>query len=486
MIKTYALHSELNESKQVLVNEVLVEYRILAKLIASRQWEHFFKNGRFNKNLDCKDINTKLSARYIQACQYQVVSMLNSYLSNLKVLYKKMVFRSSIPVIDHVYLFSINKFGKWFSDELILKEKLVNKELLFLAKKVFKMAMSRNRRPSFDRINLALDEKVAQLQENKNSTEFDYWIRFSTLRKGKPVMIPVKSNRYFDSIDGVLKNFVQINFDFCGKMNGVSFMKDVQDKKKNYKPKLKKIAIDIGLKTLIATDHGDLFGRGWLKKLEKYDKIIVNLQAELQRQNIKPNNSKRFKQANKKLKAFIKNEINRVFNRFVKIHAPQKIVVENLNFYNPNLSKKMNRLIRNFGLSAITNKLNELNITYGIEIKYINPAYTSQECSKCGYTDKKNRKKQETFICRFCGKKMHADVNGSKTIFGRSENDEIGNIYLKKTKILELLVKKFINNLSETQLRDDRIARLLNTNPYFGKVLQEPKFQALYKNQCLV
>ena len=52
----------------------------------------------------------------------------------------------------------------------------------------------------------------------------------------------------------------------------------------------------------------------------------------------------------------------------------------------------------------------------GIKVKYINPAYTSQTCSKCGNVDKENRIDQATFICKECGLKINADYNASLNI----------------------------------------------------------------------
>ena len=52
----------------------------------------------------------------------------------------------------------------------------------------------------------------------------------------------------------------------------------------------------------------------------------------------------------------------------------------------------------------------------GIKVKYINPAYTSQKCSKCGNIDKENRIDQATFICKECGLKINADYNASLNI----------------------------------------------------------------------
>jgi len=46
----------------------------------------------------------------------------------------------------------------------------------------------------------------------------------------------------------------------------------------------------------------------------------------------------------------------------------------------------------------------------------VNPAYTSQTCSKCGYTDKENRKTQARFQCVSCGFASNADTNAAINI----------------------------------------------------------------------
>ncbi|MFC4289702.1 RNA-guided endonuclease TnpB family protein [Neobacillus cucumis] len=54
----------------------------------------------------------------------------------------------------------------------------------------------------------------------------------------------------------------------------------------------------------------------------------------------------------------------------------------------------------------------------GIKIRYINPAYTSQRCSKCGYICKENRESQEVFKCKnnSCGYSANADFNAARNI----------------------------------------------------------------------
>ncbi|WP_308376674.1 zinc ribbon domain-containing protein [Streptomyces sp. ISL-99] len=50
---------------------------------------------------------------------------------------------------------------------------------------------------------------------------------------------------------------------------------------------------------------------------------------------------------------------------------------------------------------------------------YVNPAYTSQECSQCHHTHRHNRPNQAVFICRACGFVDHADRNSSHNIAAR-------------------------------------------------------------------
>jgi IS605 OrfB family transposase len=57
----------------------------------------------------------------------------------------------------------------------------------------------------------------------------------------------------------------------------------------------------------------------------------------------------------------------------------------------------------------------------GVPVTYVDPAYTSQQCSECSYTDRNNRAGQATFACRACGVTLHADVNGSRNIVLRAD-----------------------------------------------------------------
>lgn len=52
----------------------------------------------------------------------------------------------------------------------------------------------------------------------------------------------------------------------------------------------------------------------------------------------------------------------------------------------------------------------------GIDVKYIEPRYTSQRCNHCGVIDKASRVTQDKFKCTTCGHTTNADLNASRNI----------------------------------------------------------------------
>ncbi|WP_328285691.1 RNA-guided endonuclease InsQ/TnpB family protein [Streptomyces sp. GQFP] len=55
----------------------------------------------------------------------------------------------------------------------------------------------------------------------------------------------------------------------------------------------------------------------------------------------------------------------------------------------------------------------------GVPVVYVDPAYSSRECSRCHHIDRRNRPSQAVFVCRFCGFVEHADLNASHNIAAR-------------------------------------------------------------------
>jgi IS605 OrfB family transposase len=56
----------------------------------------------------------------------------------------------------------------------------------------------------------------------------------------------------------------------------------------------------------------------------------------------------------------------------------------------------------------------------GVRIVLVNPAHTSQTCSRCGHCEKANRRSQARFLCVSCGFSAHADANAACNIARRA------------------------------------------------------------------
>jgi transposase len=51
--------------------------------------------------------------------------------------------------------------------------------------------------------------------------------------------------------------------------------------------------------------------------------------------------------------------------------------------------------------------------TFGKTVVYVNPAYTSKTCSRCG---QRGARKGLVFKCKHCGFELNADLNASRNI----------------------------------------------------------------------
>jgi transposase, IS605 OrfB family, central region len=477
---SYLFVNYANKGKLEKINQVLTEYRKTAKDIAIYLWDIFFRFGKLphRKKINIKHIPSYLSERYKYVCLWQVYDILSGYIAGIQYQFANIVFNSSLNKEDKLILLALNNVNGWLvydKEEIEIYErkgKDVEKKTVKvsefhkkLARKIFKHLLGKNKRPRFNNISMHLDGKVVDISKKKENgaKSFDYWIKIATLEKGKPIYIPLKANTYAEKLEGEFLNYCQVVKDNNGN---IEFRVVKELKKKEYIPLIDEIAIDLGLNPLFAINKGDLFGRNFLDVLKSFDEKITKRMASLQKRKIKPRDDKKYRQYVDKLRDYLKNEINRLLNVIVKIYKPKRIIVERLDFRSPELSKRLNRLIQRFGKKYIKQKLERLQQLYGIEIIEINPAYTSQECSSCGYVDERNRKNTQEFECRACKNKINAQINGAKNILKRSS---LENLHLTKKQVLKILTERYLERLKGCKSPP---LDILKGNPYFKDCLR--------------
>lgn len=398
-------------------------------------------------------VQTPLSARFVQTCYSQTIETYLSWLTKLEDVIRSYLTNSSVSEQDEFFLVScyrINKHHFWYDNKLSLdwhqtkdgkllvptKQNKANvtlpvsDDILFFMRRLMKQARKRIRFPRLKQLKtLKLDEKVAILEVSKNATHFDYFLKLSTLEKGKPIYLPLNRNPYLDEclMKGNKKPFVQLRLD--DKKCVISAI--VEYDKAPLRPSDSSLGLDFGMVSMFTTSDGEQHGLTSFAKLKIWDEELIVLTKELQEKGIKLTSNARYVQLQKRIQSYFKNEICRILNKLSKKNVGV-FVVEQLDFRASGLSRKMNRLIGRTYRSIVKAKLARSEEQFGIQIAGVNPAYTSQECSRCHYVSKNNRKSQKQFICGHCYLHCNADVNAGRVINQRRSLISEFPVYSKK------------------------------------------------------
>ena len=117
--------------------------------------------------------------------------------------------------------------------------------------------------------------------------------------------------------------------------------------------------------------------------------------------------------------ARFKDTINHRYSRYIVDMAVKNncgvIQMEDLKGISKN-----NIFLKNWPYFDLQKKIEYKAKEKGIVVKMINPMYTSQRCSKCGYINKENRVSQDTFKCVKCDFRhnfyVNADYNAARNI----------------------------------------------------------------------
>lgn len=254
------------------------------------------------------------------------------------------------------------------------------------------------------KVSIDLDYRICDIEKDK-SKEFNEFIRIrlpfrdlNTKNRGLTVNIPIKYHK--QSLK--YKNWTRRN---TIKLldNGTIIL--VYDSIVNpEKPVFAKqeIGIDIGYKKLISDSNGKFYG----KNLEAIYKKIGN----------KKRGSKSYlKSLNHRT-----NETNRIANEFLFKNDFDCLVLEDLKSvkFKSKLSRKTNNFMQYWSYRTLLTKLERLAEEEGFLLCYVNPAYTSQQCSSCGQIDK-NSRNGESYHCSVCDMTMDADTNAAINILHR-------------------------------------------------------------------
>lgn len=445
LMRTDRVPHTMNAGKVDALLGFVRAYRVMACGVGRVQWRLFFEMGATNKYAPAKHLNGHCGAAAVQMASMQVQEQIDGWLSNRANEFREVVQHSSLsPEIRH-QLHTINRRQAWFSREPVsLRGAEIPADVRALGRSIMHHVMGRHRRPDLSHLSPRLDSRIVTIGCATEAKAASLWASFKLVgRKGR-IHVPLHPGKHCLSRGGQRSNTLLL----CTDDHGLS-VRLVQDmtlpfavSRTTYEPRTERIGIDFGLSTLIATDRGDLMGRGIISDLIRLDRQITGIARHRMRAGGKPSDSSRYRELVRRVRGMLRTRINAALNRLVEVHAPAELVVERLDFRSPDLSRRMNRLLTNCGRAVFRAKLADLYERFGIETAEVASPYTSQECSSCHYVDRRNRLSQSEFRCRFCGSRKHADANAASIITGRRSAGLDADVR-GKAAILAELVRRF-------------------------------------------
>ena len=390
-------------------------------------------------NLKPARLDTSMSARWVQTTYAQASEAYNLYLTALESNVRHAITKARLDEHTRTIMYRVNRRHAWYAHDLSLDwVRLSMGELtvpeherhdvisipvsaddLRFARRLVKWARRKVRRPDLGKVRaIRLSPQVASIESATNGTTYNYWLRLSTVRRGHPVLLPLAQNRYLSRLarDGKVLNSAQL---ILTGDNRLMIAPVVEKPVAGPRDSGSSLGVDWGLKCMFTTSDGRRLGVGLLDRLSVWDAELSDYEACLRRHGKSLKKDPYYRRLSDRISSFVKNEVGRILNQLA-VEDVRCLVVEDLDFRNGRLSHRLNRILNRAGRGAVRSKFARLTEEYGVTVEKVDPAFTSQECSSCGFVSSGNRRSQSHFKCLCCGHKVNADVNAARNILGRS------------------------------------------------------------------
>lgn len=353
-----------NKNKVDKINLFLDEYKKLTQFFIDYLWDNFAIQQKIPTLIPkeiTKQASTWLSARMIQASAKQASGIVRGTRRK-----------------HEKRLYQLNKLQE--NNELRRARKLYN-------------IIKNNpiNKPNLDSIESELDERFVKF-EIKNETTFDSWLILTCIGNKLKIKIPIKFHKHYNLLN---KEGTQLKGIRLSK-NKVNISFDINKKEKTTG---KTVGIDVGMRVPFTVSD------------KQYSEDSLNghtIETVCKRISRKQKGSIGFKKAcvhRKNLINYYKNKIDWQNIKVIKIEN-----IKNLRY-----KKRTSRYLSSFVYREYFEQLKQKAEILGVQVSEVCSTYTSQRCSCCGWTRKKNRNKDK-FKCSMCGYAANADFNASVNI----------------------------------------------------------------------
>lgn len=350
-----------NKEKLIELHDFISEYKNVCDFFIKEFWGYENIQVLIPKKITQK-ANTWLSARAVQCASKQASGIVRGTRKK-------------------------QKQREWMYDKLIKEGDIVN------ANKLLKVIEdNKTTIPSSDTINPELDSRFISIDKD-SKTSFDIWITISSIGQRKKIKLPIKKTKHFNKLDniGELKSGLRI-----GKSN-ITFAFEI--KEPAIKTSGKSIGLDMGVTNVFCCSNGIM------SKKDIHGHNVSSIQDKLSR---KQKGSKGFKKVQEHRKNFINWSINQL-----NLNDVKTLNIENLK--NVRKGKKTSRKLSHWTYTEIKDKIMARCEENGVRLVLKPYAYSSQRCSKCGWTQKANRS-GKLFKCKNCEFTCDSDINAAVNI----------------------------------------------------------------------
>jgi len=242
---------------------------------------------------------------------------------------------------------------------------------------------------------MCLSETIANYKPSKTK-HFDGWVELRCIGAKIAIALPIKLHKHFNKLSASMDLCKSIVLTPTYAM--FTFSKEIEYPAAASKP----LAIDSGIKALASCSDGTQLG--------------TDIETHIKRVRRCTQSSKGQQTARRALKQRIDEVAKQVLQK-----GSDVVVTENLKNITNNtkvkrrLTKNMRCVLGTWNLRYWLSRLEQRCEANRVRFVSVPAYYTSQKCSKCGHTEKRNRS-QEIFKCCNCAYTANADVQASMNI----------------------------------------------------------------------
>ena len=181
------------------------------------------------------------------------------------------------------------------------------------------------------------------------------------------------------------------------------------------------VGVDLGIVEIATTSTGQ---RHAGRALNRYRRRQNRLRAKLQRKNTK--STKRVLKRLRRRETRRAKDVNHRISKSIVERAERTghgIALEDLKGIRGRVrqAKKNRSTLHSWSFAQLRDFLTYKARRAGVPVVVVDPAYSSQSCSECDHTSRRNRPSRAVFACTSCGVVLHADINASRNLARRGE-----------------------------------------------------------------